>query len=85
MSSLDYLAQSHHGQGIITSSIGVLIGWATTNMNVRHMRATAIVGNEPSVKVLEKNGFVVEKTLACFAWKGGNNVGLHVLDWKCSL
>jgi RimJ/RimL family protein N-acetyltransferase len=66
------------------STIGVLLDWAAANMNVRHMRTTAIEGNEPSVKVLEKNGFKVEKTLPEFALKMGRKVGLHVLDWKVS-
>lgn len=61
-----------------------LMSWATTNMNVRHIRTTALEGNKPSVSVLEKNGFTVEKTLPDFALKEGVKVGLHVLEWKAT-
>ena len=64
------------------TTIHSLMAWATANMNVRHIRTTAMEGNEPSVSVLVKNSFIVEKTLPDFALKAGVKVGLHVLEWK---
>ena len=61
-----------------------LMTWATANMNVQHIRTTAMEGNKPSISVLEKNGFTVQKTLPDFAQKAGVKVGLHILEWKAT-
>lgn len=64
--------------------ISSLMSWAKANMNVQHMRTTAMESNEASISVLKKNGFMVEKTLPDFAVKAGHKVGLHVLEWRAS-
>lgn len=64
------------------TAIQTLLTWAVINMNVRHIRTTAMEDNLPSLRVLQQNGFVVEKTLPHFALKAGIRVGLVVLEKK---
>ncbi|KAF8581092.1 acyl-CoA N-acyltransferase [Ramaria rubella] len=77
-----YLKPSHHGKGIMKSAVRTLLDWGVTNMNVRQVRTTTMEGNEASTKVLQQNGFVVEKVLPEFASKAGVKVGLQVMEWR---
>ncbi|KAF8203781.1 hypothetical protein BJ912DRAFT_941053 [Pholiota molesta] len=69
----DFLAASHHRQGIMTDAVQtVLYDWAIPRMKVRHMWVSAYTGNEGSVKVFLKNGFKIIKTIENHAeWKYG--------------
>lgn len=64
----------------------VLEKWAIPRMGVRKVHVTAFKGNVGSVRVFEKNGFVMKETVEncadISASKGGGKVGLHVLDWS---
>ncbi|KAJ7292733.1 acyl-CoA N-acyltransferase [Mycena rebaudengoi] len=73
----DFLAPSHHGQGIMTDAVlTVLHEWGIPRMGVRRMCATTLEGNQGSVRVFEKCGFKFRETLA-------NRLnGVHVLDWS---
>jgi len=77
-----YLKPSHQGRGIMKTAIQTLLAWAVINMNVRHIRTTAMEDNRPSLRVLQQNGFLVEKTLPHVALKAGIRVGLVVLEKK---
>ncbi|KIJ38427.1 hypothetical protein M422DRAFT_104847, partial [Sphaerobolus stellatus SS14] len=60
----DYLAPSHHGKGIMSLTIKTLLDqWIIPRMGAKKINATAFNGNIGSVRVFEKNGFVLEKTL----------------------
>ncbi|TDL20984.1 hypothetical protein BD410DRAFT_790348 [Rickenella mellea] len=83
----DYLASSHHGRGIMSAAIGVVLRqWAIPRMRVRHMSVTAFQSNPASVRVFEKNGFIlkgiVEDCVDMQESKGGGKTGLHVLEWS---
>jgi len=86
-SLLDYLAPTHSGRGVMTAALKtVLEKWAIPRMGVRKVHVTAFKGNVGSVRVFEKNGFVMKETVEDCAdistSKGGGKVGLHVLDWS---
>lgn len=55
-------------------------------MGVRKIIVTAFKGNQASVRVMEKNGFVLKDTVDdCVSIresKGGGRMGLHVLEWN---
>jgi RimJ/RimL family protein N-acetyltransferase len=57
--AIDWLAVSHHGRGIMTAAIGLLMtAWGIPRMGVHHVVAHTFVGNIGSNRVFEKNGFV---------------------------
>jgi len=81
----DYLAASHHRQGIMTDAVDtVLHDWAIPLMNVRHILLSVFHGNVGSVKVFLKNGFKMKATYADFKEEKGKIRGVHVLEWNYS-
>ncbi|KAH7923918.1 hypothetical protein BV22DRAFT_1120561 [Leucogyrophana mollusca] len=55
----DYVAVSHHGRGIMSAAMDVVLNlWAIPRMGVRYMKGFAFDGNIPSARVFEKNGFI---------------------------
>jgi len=78
----DYLAPSHHGQGIMTDALDTLLSeWAIPRMGVRRIIATALEGNRGSVRVFEKCGFVLTRNLERFSEVRGIH-NAHVLEWN---
>jgi len=78
----DYLAASHHRQGIMTDAVNtVLHDWAIPRMNVRHMLVSAFEGNDGSVKVFLKNGFKMKATYKDHYEVKGKMRGLDFLEW----
>jgi RimJ/RimL family protein N-acetyltransferase len=51
------LAGSARGHGLGTEAVGVLAAWVERQPGVRRITADALVGNEPSRRVLERLGF----------------------------
>jgi RimJ/RimL family protein N-acetyltransferase len=81
----DYLAASHHRQGIMTDAVDTMLqDWAIPRMNVRHMFVSAFEGNEGSVKVFLKNGFKMKATYKDLLEVKGKIRGFHLLEWKYS-
>ncbi|KAK7063721.1 N-acetyltransferase domain-containing protein [Favolaschia claudopus] len=79
----DYLAPSHHGQGIMSDAFKtVLQQWAIPRMGVRRMAVTALDGNKGSVRVFEKLGFKFRETIQDALDVRGTKRGVHVLDWR---
>ncbi|KDR85588.1 hypothetical protein GALMADRAFT_218684 [Galerina marginata CBS 339.88] len=79
----DYLAPSHHRRGIMTDAIDTLLhDWAIPRMNVRHVLVGAFIGNHGSVRVFEKNGFNMARTIEEYSIVRGKMRGMHVLEWK---
>jgi RimJ/RimL family protein N-acetyltransferase len=82
--SLGYVRSSHQRRGIMTVAIGALMKeWMIPRMNAHRLHATILEGNEASVRVFEKNGFVLKETLKVVKEGDFGRVeGLHVLEWK---
>jgi RimJ/RimL family protein N-acetyltransferase len=54
------LAASARGRGLGTEAVGVLAAWVDGQPGVRRITADALIGNEPSRRVLERLGFRAE-------------------------
>lgn len=72
----------------MTAVLGCLLErWARPWMGVKRIKGTAHEGNVGSIRVFEKNGFIVEQFQPSFRErdesKGGGWVGLHTLAWSC--
>ncbi|KAF8998501.1 acyl-CoA N-acyltransferase [Cyathus striatus] len=77
-----YLAPKYQGLGIMSSVIETVIRkWAVPHMAAHHIRATAFHESEGSIRVLEKNGFRLTKTVNNCIVIGGESRSLHVLEW----
>jgi len=51
------IRRSHWGRGLATEIAEALVGWHLSHVPAVVLRALAAVGNDPSVRVLEKVGF----------------------------
>ncbi|KAG2137623.1 GNAT domain-containing protein [Suillus bovinus] len=79
----DWLAVSHHGKGIMTAAIGLLMtAWAIPRMGVRYVVAHTLAGNIGSDRVLEKNGFVNIGVFYNKKIAGGEGKFLTFLEWR---
>ena len=58
--------------------------WMVPRMNARIIRAEAFIGNVGSVRVFEKNGFVLEDTVynERVSTGGTKYSGQHILWWR---
>ncbi|MDT7571438.1 MAG: hypothetical protein QOE05_1612 [Actinomycetota bacterium] len=54
------LAASARSRGVGTEAVGILTAWVERQPGVRRITADALVGNEPSRRVLERLGFRAE-------------------------
>lgn len=80
---IDLLAPSHHGQGIMTDVFDTLLHeWAIPRMGVHRILATTLAANEGSLKVFQKNGFRLTRTLENEYDVRGSKRDVHVLEWK---
>ena len=52
------LAPGWRGQGLGTEAVGVLAAWTEAQPDVRLVAAQVLVGNEPSLRLLARLGFV---------------------------
>ena len=52
------LAAPSRGQGLGTETVAVLAAWTETQPDVRLVAAQVLVGNEPSLRLLARLGFV---------------------------
>ncbi|KAJ7782405.1 acyl-CoA N-acyltransferase [Mycena maculata] len=79
----DFLASSHHRRGIMTVVLATILDkWVVPRMRVHHMHVSVFTGNNGSVRVFEKTGFVLVDTLEDCIEIRGEKRGLHVLDWE---
>ena len=69
----------------MTAAIGTIIkDWMIPRMGVRHIIVDPYVGNQGSVRVFEKNGFVLEReTKKEIVTLGGDvHEGQSILVWR---
>jgi len=79
----DYLAASHHRQGIMSAALGALLkGWVIPRCNAHVIRAYTMKGNDGSVGVFKRNGFKLLKTKEVWKEVKGKERGLNVLEWR---
>jgi len=62
----------------------LVLDWAVPRMGVHRIRAAVFEGNQGSIRVFEKNRFVMTTTLDNFMVHRGRMRGLHVMEWKKS-
>jgi len=62
------LAQPSRGQGLGTELVGLLTGWVLAQPGVRTVVAEVLAGNEPSLRALLRNGYVVEREEPPYRW-----------------
>ncbi|KAG6332772.1 hypothetical protein ID866_6317 [Astraeus odoratus] len=78
----DYLAPSHHGRGIMSAAMRlILYSWAIPRMGVRRMVGYTFEGNQGSVRVFEKSGFVLKSVLDNGKTVRGERKRLNYLEW----
>ncbi|TFK77495.1 acyl-CoA N-acyltransferase [Pluteus cervinus] len=78
-----YLAPSHHGKGIMSDVLAtVLHDWAIPRMCVRRLLCNVFVGNEGSMGVFRKNGFVLTRTIENHVEARGEKRSIHVYEWN---
>jgi len=66
--------------------VGTLIHeWGVPRMGIRHIWAGTYTGNIGSVKVFQKNGFMMIYTNEIHAVAKGKMRGLNLLEWKSDL
>lgn len=79
----DWLAASHHGRGIMTAAIGLLMtAWGIPRMGIRHVVAHTFAGNIGSNRVFEKNGFVNRGPFDNGKIARGEKKIMTLLEWK---
>lgn len=80
------LSPSQQGQGFAGEALQRLLQFALHDCGYHKLLATVTAGNEPSLKLLQKHGFVQEGLLREHFWLGGRFVddlklGLLSRDW----
>ncbi|EMD41855.1 hypothetical protein CERSUDRAFT_110415 [Gelatoporia subvermispora B] len=82
----DYVASSHHGRGIMSAAVSTLLTeWGVPRMGIRRMRVETAAGNVGSVRVFQKNGFVLEKLVETERIKTNyseETYGTNILWWE---
>lgn len=79
----DYLIPSHQGRGIMTDALQTLLWeWAVPRMGVRYILSSAFEGNEGSVGVFRKNGFVQTRMIEKHIQTRGQWRNLNVMEWN---
>ncbi|KAF5312794.1 hypothetical protein D9619_002818 [Psilocybe cf. subviscida] len=82
----NFLSPQYHGQGIMTDVVNTLLHeWCIPRMNVQYMWVSTFTGNIGSVRVFEKNGFVMIKTREEHTEAKGKIRGLNLLEWRLQL
>ncbi|KAJ6580927.1 acyl-CoA N-acyltransferase [Mycena capillaripes] len=80
-----YLAPSHHGRGLMSTALKTLITqFGIPWMKTKYIRSGVFEGNPGSIRVLQKNGFVVVDTLVNHIQigEGKEKTTLHLLEWS---
>lgn len=66
----------------MTAAVKAMVEWGVSWMGVRHIRSGAFEGNHGSLKVLQKNGFVLVDTLVEHVQVGDEKLTLHQTEWR---
>jgi len=55
-----FLSNEYHGKGIITSAINLVVKFAFNDVKLSEINAPVLSRNNGSIRVLEKNGFILK-------------------------
>ncbi|MDB4874271.1 MAG: hypothetical protein JWM41_717 [Gemmatimonadetes bacterium] len=66
-----WLGEAHRGRGIATEAVGRVVEMALAEPNLVRVAAPVAAWNTPSMRVLERNGFVREAVLRRAGYKDG--------------
>ena len=81
MVTIGYFLEEHWGQGIASEAVSIVIEFLFKKVNINRIQAEVMPANEPSKRVLLKNGFIREGLLRQAAlWPGKGVVDLEVLS-----
>lgn len=67
------------GKGVGTALLQAAVDMADNWLNVARLELTVFVDNEPAIRLYKKFGFVVEGTLAKYAFREGEYVDVYVM------
>jgi ribosomal-protein-alanine N-acetyltransferase len=73
-----WLSEAHWGMGIMSDAVGVMVEYAFTQTRWLRLFASIYESNLPSMRVLEKNGFVREAVHRKAVVKGGELLDEHL-------
>ncbi|KAF7371065.1 Gnat family [Mycena sanguinolenta] len=80
-----YLAPGYNGRGLMTAAVKTIITqFGIPQMNTKYIRSSAFEGNHGSLKVLQKNDFVMVDTLVEHVRVGDEKTTLHLMEWRAS-
>ncbi|KAI0756870.1 hypothetical protein C8Q80DRAFT_61134 [Daedaleopsis nitida] len=80
-----YLAAPLHGRGLMSRALRTLLEeWVVPRMGARRIRVETIIGNNGSIRVLEKLGFSVVHSVRKRKMTSAGEIidGFHVLCWQ---
>jgi RimJ/RimL family protein N-acetyltransferase len=75
-----WLSERHWGRGIMTDAVGAIVEYAFTTTRLLRLFATIFDHNLPSMRVLEKNGFVREAIHKRTVMKEGRLMDEHLFS-----
>lgn len=67
------------GNGIMTEVVGRIVSFVFQDLNCQKMEGDVFVGNDASLRVLERNGFVHEGLVRHGAFKRGRWLDVHLM------
>ena len=73
-----WLGRAYWGEGIATAALRALIPHALRELELHRLQARVFDGNEASMRLLERCGFVHEAVLKHAAMKHGKLLGMHI-------
>ena len=76
-----WLGEPFQGRGLGTSAIAELVTYSLERLELSRLEATIFVGNWPSRRAFEKNGFLLERTLERSSLK----LGVLRDEWRLAL
>jgi [ribosomal protein S5]-alanine N-acetyltransferase len=82
-----FVDEAHNGRGHGTEAVGLVLEFAFIYANLHRVQAAVMLRNEPSARVLQKNGFRFEGTSKSYlringVWEDHHVYALTLEDWE---
>lgn len=75
------LDPEYWNQGIMTKALKKMIDYAFLKLPIERIQANTVVDNYPSIRLLEKCGFIIEGILGSYRFFKGKNVDIVMLGY----